>query len=58
MMSLHKQYFHTDMSIHFCRPKFHIVMLYIEEEESIKRQLARGQRILEHNNAVCITEIS
>lgn len=52
MMDLHKKYFHSDQAALFNRPKFHIVMLYIEEEESIQRQLARGRRIVEHNENV------
>lgn len=32
MLELHKTHRHTDLSQHFPRPKFHMVMLYIEEE--------------------------
>lgn len=32
MLELHKTHRHSDLSQHFPRPKFHMVMLYIEEE--------------------------
>jgi len=32
MSELHKAFRHTDLGHHFPRPKFHMVMLYIEEE--------------------------
>ena len=52
MADLHKEFFHTDLSAHFPRPKFHVVMLYIAEEESIKRQMARGEKVAIHNAQV------
>ena len=36
----------------FPKPRFHIIMLFIDEEESVRRQLLRGQRTLEHNAEV------
>lgn len=36
----------------FRRPKFRITVLYIPEELSVQRQLARGKQALEHNERV------
>jgi adenylate kinase len=52
MADLHKEFFHTDLSAHFPRPKFHVVMLYIGEEESVRRQMARGEKVAIHNAQV------
>ena len=35
----------------FPKPRFHIIMLFIDEEESVRRQLSRGGA-LEHNAEV------
>ena len=34
------------------KPKFHIVVLFVDEQESIKRQIMRGQKAMEHNREV------
>ncbi|EGD75434.1 hypothetical protein PTSG_06509 [Salpingoeca rosetta] len=52
MIELNREFHNTDLSEHFPRPKFHMVMLYIEEEESIKRQMIRGAKIALHNDMV------
>lgn len=52
MAELHREFFHTDLATHFPRPKFHVVMLYIGEEESVKRQMKRGEQVEEHNARV------
>lgn len=52
MMDLHHEFRQTEFSPSFSRPKFHIVMLYIEEGDSVERQLARGRRVREHNDRV------
>ena len=36
----------------FPKPRFHIIMLFIDEEESVRRQLLRGQRSIAHNAEV------
>lgn len=33
----------------FLRPNFHILVLYVDEEVSVKRQMSRGQQALENN---------
>lgn len=37
------------MSVQFRRPVFRICVLYVDEEISVQRQLARGRMIREHN---------
>lgn len=34
------------------KPKFHIVVLFIDEQESVKRQIMRGQKAIAHNQEV------
>lgn len=36
----------------FKQPVFHIMVLFVDEAESIRRQLKRGQEVLEHNAEV------
>ena len=52
MMDLHHEFRQSEFAHLFRRPKFHIVMLYIEEADSVERQLARGRRVREHNEQV------
>eukprot|EP00055_Hartaetosiga_balthica_P003103 m.6465 g.6465 ORF g.6465 m.6465 type:complete len:439 (+) comp2602_c0_seq1:56-1372(+) len=52
LQALHKEFHLTDLRTMFPRPKFHIVMLYIEEEESIRRQMQRGQKVRKYNELV------
>ena len=37
------------------RPRFRVVVLYVTEEESIRRQLLRGERAMRHNEQVLLT---
>jgi hypothetical protein len=41
----------------FRRPIFHVTVLYIDKEESVKRQMRRGQLALHHNEMVQNTGI-
>lgn len=34
------------------KPKFHIIVLFIDERESVRRQILRGEQMLEHNRKV------
>lgn len=34
------------------KPNFHILVLFVDEEESVKRQISRGQKAIEHNKEV------
>ena len=49
---LRSKYLGTLQETQFPKPRFHIIMLFIDEEESVRRQLLRGQRTLEHNTEV------
>jgi adenylate kinase len=52
MHALRRQYFNTPLSIHFRQPTIHIMVLFVEEKESIARQLKRGRETLTHNDEV------
>jgi adenylate kinase len=41
----------------FRRPIFHITVLYIDKEESVKRQIRRGQLAVHHNEMVANTGV-
>ena len=47
-----QKFLDTLYSEFFKKPHFHIVMLFIDEKESIKRQLKRGREAIEHNEEV------
>ena len=49
LSELRSKYLGTLQETQFPKPRFHIIMLFIDEEESVRRQLLRGQRTLEHN---------
>jgi adenylate kinase len=49
LADLHYQYLNTPLEHHFPRPIFRIAVLYVEEEESVRRQLHRGRAALAHN---------
>jgi hypothetical protein len=40
------EFFNTPLSIHFRQPTIHIMVLFVEEKESIARQLKRGRETL------------
>ena len=52
LSELRSKYVGTFQEEQFPKPRFHIIMLFIDEEESVRRQLLRGQRTLEHNAEV------
>ncbi|KAI7865839.1 hypothetical protein BDF14DRAFT_1820146 [Spinellus fusiger] len=49
MTELRREFWNTDRRDQFPRPVFRICVLYVDEEISIQRQLARGRSIREHN---------
>ncbi|WP_309387842.1 nucleoside monophosphate kinase [Cerasicoccus frondis] len=49
---LRSEYRDTLLSTRFQKPQFHIIVLFIDEDESIKRQLLRGVKAAEHNREV------
>lgn len=46
-----------EMEQKFRRPIFHITVLYIDKEESVKRQMRRGQLAVHHNEMVTNTGV-
>ncbi len=49
---LHEEYQNTPLALEFRRPVIHVMVLYVEEKESIERQLKRGREIERHNQEV------
>ncbi len=52
LMSLRNDFRDSALGQVFRKPRFHILVLYIDEAESMRRQLLRGRRAVEHNEAV------
>ena len=42
----------TELEAFFKKPHFHIVVLFIDQNESVKRQISRGEKALLHNKEV------
>lgn len=51
-MELHHNHLNTPLESHFPRPIFRVAVLYVEVEESVRRQLARGKAAIVHNQRV------
>ena len=49
---LRNSYAGTPLASQFRKPMFHIVVLFVDEAESVRRQILRGQRARAHNAAV------
>lgn len=47
----------TPLAEYFKKPHFHIVVLFVDEKESVKRQLNRGREAMAHNAEVSETGI-
>ena len=43
MHALRREFFNTPASIHFRQPTIHIMVLFVDEKESVARQLKRGR---------------
>ena len=52
MMRLRRDFSDTPEAAHFKQPMFHIMVLFVDEAESIARQLKRGRQVLAHNEEV------
>lgn len=52
MISLRREFADTPESVHFKQPIFHIMVLFVDESESIARQLKRGRQVIAHNEEV------
>jgi adenylate kinase len=57
MHALRREFYHTALSIHFRQPTIHIMVLFVDEKESIARQLKRGRETRLHNDEVTRTGI-
>ncbi len=57
MQALRKEFYQTPLSIHFRQPTIHIMVLFVDEKESIARQLKRGSETRAHNEEVARTGI-
>jgi len=52
MHLLRREFYQTPLSIHFRQPTIHIMVLFVDEKESVNRQLKRGREIRAHNDEV------
>jgi adenylate kinase len=52
MHALRREFFNSPLSIHFRQPTIHIMVLFVDEKESIARQLKRGRETRIHNEEV------
>lgn len=52
MVALRREFSGTPDVVHFKQPIFHIMVLFVDEAESVARQLKRGQEVLAHNEEV------
>lgn len=57
MQALRREFYHTPLSIHFRQPTIHIMVLFVDEKESVARQLKRGREARLHNEEVARTGI-
>jgi len=57
MHGLRQEFFGTPLGIHFRNPTIHIMVLFVDEKESIARQLKRGRETTAHNEEVKRTGI-
>jgi adenylate kinase len=57
MQALRKEFYQTPLSIHFRQPTIHIMVLFVDERESVARQLKRGRETRAHNEEVARTGI-
>ena len=52
LSELRGQHLGTPKEVQFPKPQFHIIMLFVDETESVCRQLLRGKKAAEHNEEV------
>jgi adenylate kinase len=57
MHALRREFFNSPLSIYFRHPTIHIMVLFVDEKESIARQFKRGRETLAHNDEVQRTGI-
>ena len=52
MIALRREFSGTLEVIHFKQPIFHIMVLFVDEAESVARQLKRGRQVVAHNEEI------
>ena len=52
MIALRREFADTPEMVHFKQPVFHIMVLFVDEAESVARQLKRGRQTIAHNEEV------
>ncbi|NND96440.1 MAG: nucleoside monophosphate kinase [Pirellulaceae bacterium] len=52
MIGLRREFAGSHESIHLKQPTFHIMVLFVDEAESVARQLSRGRQVVAHNEEV------
>ena len=52
MITLRREFAETPLAADFKQPSFHIMVLFVDESESIVRQLHRGRQVIAHNEEV------
>ncbi|WP_146394520.1 nucleoside monophosphate kinase [Planctomycetes bacterium CA13] len=52
MKSLRREHAGSPEQVHFKQPCFHIMVLFVDEAESISRQMTRGRQVIAHNEEV------
>ena len=52
MNFLRREFANSPQLVHFKQPTFHIMVLFVDEAESVARQLSRGTKTLAHNEEV------
>ena len=57
MQQLRREFYQTPLRIHFRQTTIHIMVLFVDEKESVARQLKRGREITAYNEEVKRTGI-
>jgi adenylate kinase len=52
MTQLWREFYGTPLAIHFRQPVMQIVVLFVDEKESVARQLKRGREVKAHNEEI------
>ncbi len=52
LRGLRAQFYHTELQEYFPKSIFHIMVLFVDERESVARQIRRGRQTREHNEKV------
>ena len=52
IQGLRHEFYHTPLGIHFRQTTIHIMVLFVDEHTSVKRQLHRGNEVKAHNDEV------